>query len=96
MPFPDMVPALESGAVEAAIVSEPFPTLAEESGIAVRPLSRPPDAKAAPITAHLLEQGVGGEQPGARPTVMTVPISRPRAISPWATAGRATGSSTSS
>ena len=37
MPFPDMVPALESGAVDAAILSEPFPTLAEEKGVAVRP-----------------------------------------------------------
>ena len=51
MPFPDMVPALESGAVEAGIVSEPFPTLAEERGVALRPLTRPADAKATPITA---------------------------------------------
>jgi NitT/TauT family transport system substrate-binding protein len=51
MPFPDMVPALESGAVDAGIVSEPFPTLAEEKGVALRPLSRPADAKATPITA---------------------------------------------
>jgi len=51
MPFPDMVPALESGAVEAAILTEPFPTLAEERGIAVRPLPRPAGAKATPITA---------------------------------------------
>ena len=51
MPFPDMVPALESGAVEAAILTEPFPTLAEERGIGVRPLARPAGAKATPITA---------------------------------------------
>ena len=51
MPFPDMVPALESGAVEAAILTEPFPTLAEERGIAVRPLPRPATARATPITA---------------------------------------------
>lgn len=51
MPFPDMVPALESGAVDAGIVSEPFPTLAEEKGVAVRPLARPADAKSTPITA---------------------------------------------
>ncbi len=51
MPFPDMVPALESGAVDAAILSEPFPTLAEERGIALRPLPKAADAKAAPITA---------------------------------------------
>jgi len=51
MPFPDMVPALETGAVEAAILTEPFPTLAEERGVALRPLPRPAGAKATPITA---------------------------------------------
>ena len=51
MPFPDMVPALESGAVDAAILSEPFPTLAEDKGIAVRPLTKAPGAKPVPITA---------------------------------------------
>lgn len=50
MPFPDMVPALESGAVEAAILTEPFPTMAEERGIGVRPLARPAGARATPIT----------------------------------------------
>ena len=51
MPFPDMVPALESGAVDAAILTEPFPTLAEEKGVALRPLARPAGARAVPITA---------------------------------------------
>jgi NitT/TauT family transport system substrate-binding protein len=51
MPFPDMVLALETGAVEAAILTEPFPTLAEERGVALRPLPRPGGAKATPITA---------------------------------------------
>jgi NitT/TauT family transport system substrate-binding protein len=51
MPFPDMVPALESGAVDAGIVSEPFPTLAEEKGVALRPLQRAAGEKATPITA---------------------------------------------
>lgn len=51
MPFPDMVPALESGAVDAAILSEPFPTLAEEKGIALRPLTKAPGARPVPITA---------------------------------------------
>src|SRR5438445_1170082 len=50
IPFPDMVPALESGAVEAAILTEPFPTLAEERGIALRPLDRPAGVKATPMT----------------------------------------------
>jgi NitT/TauT family transport system substrate-binding protein len=51
MPFPDMVPALESGAVDAGILTEPFPTLAEEKGVGVRPFPRPASAKPIPITA---------------------------------------------
>ena len=51
MPFPDMVPALESGAVDACILTEPFPTLAEEKGVGVRPFPRPTSAKPIPITA---------------------------------------------
>jgi NitT/TauT family transport system substrate-binding protein len=51
MPFPDMVPALESGAIDAGILTEPFPTLAEDKGVGVRPLARPAGAKATPITA---------------------------------------------
>ncbi len=53
MPFPDMVPALEVGAVDAGIITEPFPTLAEEKGVGVRPIPRPAGAKAIPITATL-------------------------------------------
>jgi NitT/TauT family transport system substrate-binding protein len=51
LPFPDMVPALESGAIDAGILTEPFPTLAEDKGVGVRPLQRPAGAKAIPITA---------------------------------------------
>jgi ABC-type nitrate/sulfonate/bicarbonate transport system substrate-binding protein len=51
MPFPDMVPALESGAIDACILTEPFPTLAEDKGVGVRPLTKPAGAKAIPITA---------------------------------------------
>jgi len=50
MPFPDMVPALESGAIWAGIVSEPFPTLAEDRGVGVRPLRKPPGARPIPFT----------------------------------------------
>jgi ABC-type nitrate/sulfonate/bicarbonate transport system substrate-binding protein len=46
-----MVPALESGAVDACILTEPFPTLAEEKGVGVRPFPRPTSAKPIPITA---------------------------------------------
>src|SRR5262245_57781012 len=62
--FPDMVPALETGAVEAAILTEPFPTLAEERGVAERPLPRPAGAKATPITAIFWNKGLGDQ--GAR------------------------------
>jgi NitT/TauT family transport system substrate-binding protein len=51
MPFPDMVPALESGAIDAGILTEPFPTLAEDKGVGVRPLPRPAGARPIPITA---------------------------------------------
>ncbi len=50
MPFPDMVPALESGAIMAGIISEPFPTLAEDRGVGVRPFPRPANATPVPIT----------------------------------------------
>ena len=59
MPFPDMVPAFESGAVDAAILSEPFPTLAEEKGVALRPLPKAAGAKAGPDHRDLLEPRLG-------------------------------------
>lgn len=71
MPFPDMVPALESGAVEAGIVSEPFPTLAEERGVALRPFARPAGAKATPITAVFWNKDWAAKNPELAHTVMT-------------------------
>lgn len=50
MPFPEMVPALENGSIWAGIISEPFPTLAEERGVGVRPLRKPPGARPIPFT----------------------------------------------
>jgi len=70
MPFPDMVPALESGAVEAAILTEPFPTLAEERGVALRPLARPPGAKATPITAIFWNKDWAAKNPELAHKVM--------------------------
>src|SRR5262249_129057 len=70
MPFPDMVPALETGAVEAAILTEPFPTLAEERGVALRPLPRPAGAKATPITPIFSNPQWATTQPPLPPTVM--------------------------
>jgi ABC-type nitrate/sulfonate/bicarbonate transport system substrate-binding protein len=70
MPFPDMVPALESGAVEAAILTEPFPTLAEERGVALRPLPRPAGAKATPITAIFWNKDWAAKNPELAHKVM--------------------------
>jgi NitT/TauT family transport system substrate-binding protein len=39
LPFPDAVVALQSGAIDAAMVGEPLATKAEEDGIAVRLLT---------------------------------------------------------
>jgi ABC-type nitrate/sulfonate/bicarbonate transport system substrate-binding protein len=54
MPFPDMVPALESGAIVAGILSEPAPTLAEDRGVGLRPIERPANAIPVPITMIFL------------------------------------------
>jgi NitT/TauT family transport system substrate-binding protein len=70
MPFPDMVPALESGAVEAAILTEPFPTMAEERGIAVRPLARPAAARATPITTIFWNRDWAAKEPDLAHKVM--------------------------
>jgi NitT/TauT family transport system substrate-binding protein len=70
MPFPDMVPALETGAVEAAILTEPFPTLAEERGVALRPLPRPAGAKATPITAIFWNKDWAAKNPDLAHKVM--------------------------
>jgi NitT/TauT family transport system substrate-binding protein len=50
LPFPEMLPALENGAIVCGIVTEPFATQAEEKGIGVRPLKAKPGAKPVPIT----------------------------------------------
>src|SRR5213594_1546619 len=70
MSFPDMVPALESGSVEAAILTEPFPTLAEERGVAVRPLPRPAGARATPITAIFWNKDWAAKDPELANRVM--------------------------
>ncbi|HYS16289.1 MAG TPA: ABC transporter substrate-binding protein [Candidatus Binatia bacterium] len=78
MPFPDMVPALESGAVEAAILTEPFPTLAEERGIAVRPLPRPAGARATPITAIFWNKDWAAKDPELANRVMVAYVKAAR------------------
>ena len=78
MPFPDMVPALESGAVEAAILTEPFPTLAEERGVALRPLPRPAGAKATPITAIFWNKDWAAKNPELAHKVMVAYVKAAR------------------
>src|SRR4029434_6908734 len=50
LPFPEMLPALENGAIICGIVTEPFATQAEEKSIGVRPLKAKAGAKPVPIT----------------------------------------------
>ncbi|MCL6499053.1 MAG: ABC transporter substrate-binding protein [Firmicutes bacterium] len=65
MPFPDMVPALETGAIWAGILSEPFPTIAEDRGVGVRPLRIPPGARPIPITFVFLNTDWAKRNPQA-------------------------------
>ena len=78
MPFPDMVPAPETGAVEAAILTEPFPTMAEERGVAVRPLPRPAGAKATPITAIFWNKDWATKEPELAHKVMVAYVKAAR------------------
>jgi NitT/TauT family transport system substrate-binding protein len=50
LPFPEMLPALDNGAIHCGIITEPFATLAEEKKIGVRPLKAKPGTKPVPIT----------------------------------------------
>ena len=50
LPFPEMLPALDNGAIHCGIVTEPFATQAEEKGIGVRPLKAKAGSKPVPIT----------------------------------------------
>ena len=50
LPFPEMLPALDNGAIHCGIVTEPFATQAEEKRIGVRPLKAKSGAKPVPIT----------------------------------------------
>ena len=50
LPFPEMLPALDNGAIDCGIITEPFATQAEEKNIGVRPLKAKPGAKPVPIT----------------------------------------------
>ena len=52
IPFPDQVPALANGGIVAGILSEPFPTQAEENGAGFRPWETP-DSEPLPFTGIL-------------------------------------------
>ena len=50
MPFPEMVIALETGAISAAAIPEPIATSAEMKGVGIRPWKAPSDVKPPPST----------------------------------------------
>ncbi|WP_169303966.1 ABC transporter substrate-binding protein [Arthrobacter sp. CAU 1506] len=50
IPFPDQVPALANGGIAGGILSEPFPTQAEQNGSAYRPWETPTDEPPMPFT----------------------------------------------
>ena len=50
IPFPDQVPALANGGIAAGILSEPFPTQAEENGSGYRPWATPTNEEPLPFT----------------------------------------------
>lgn len=49
IPFPDQIPALANGGIAGGILSEPFPTQAEETGSGYRPWATP-DTEPMPFT----------------------------------------------
>ncbi|MDX2377332.1 ABC transporter substrate-binding protein [Microbacterium sp. LRZ72] len=50
IPFPDQVPALANGGIAGGILSEPFPTQAEQNGSGYRPWATPTDEPPLPFT----------------------------------------------
>lgn len=60
--FPDMVPALAGGSVLGGIVSEPFPTTAEQEGAGFRPWETP-DTEPLPFTVVIYNTQWAEENP---------------------------------
>jgi NitT/TauT family transport system substrate-binding protein len=50
LPFPEMLAALENGAIQCGLITEPFATQAETKGVGVRPLQVKAGAKPVPVT----------------------------------------------
>jgi NitT/TauT family transport system substrate-binding protein len=71
LPFPEMLPALDNGAIHCGIVTEPFATQAEEKNIGVRPLKAKPGAKPVPITVAFWNTDWAKKNDGAARTFMS-------------------------
>lgn len=65
IPFPDQVPALANGGISAGILSEPFPTQAEENGSGYRPWATPTDEAPLPFTGIIYNTDWSDENPEA-------------------------------
>lgn len=63
IPFPDQVPALANGGIAAGILSEPFPTQAEENGSGYRPWETPTDEAPLPFTGIIYNTDWADENP---------------------------------
>lgn len=71
LPFPEMLPALDNGAIHCGIVTEPFATQAEEKNIGVRPLKAKPGAKPVPITVAFWNSDWAKKNDGAARAFMS-------------------------
>lgn len=62
IPFPDQIPALANGGIAGGILSEPFPTQAEESDSGYRPWETP-DTEPLPFTGIIYNTDWAAEHP---------------------------------
>jgi ABC-type nitrate/sulfonate/bicarbonate transport system substrate-binding protein len=65
-------------AADVAVETEPFPALAEERGVALRPLPRPAGAKATPITAIFWNKDWAAKNPELAHKVMVAYVKAAR------------------
>ncbi|HEV7956414.1 MAG TPA: ABC transporter substrate-binding protein, partial [Marisediminicola sp.] len=61
--FPDQVPALANGGIAGGILSEPFPTQAEQNGAGYRPWATPTDEPPMPFTGIIYNTDWADENP---------------------------------
>jgi len=71
LPFPEMLPALDNGAIHCGIITEPFATQAEEKGIGRRPLKSKPGVKPVPITVMFWNSDWAKKNDGAARAFMS-------------------------